>query len=167
MELPPPAPVRRRRLTPARLPGELTARAFTALLPELVRPLLPPELAGFAVRGPMFSLVGFYYGADPKLHYEVWVQRRLGLVEVGLHLEADAATNAAEVRATVATTPLDRLMLETDAPFLAPMPHRGKRCESAYVREVAAVVAQAKGCSLDELSAATCRTARQFFAKLR
>jgi TatD DNase family protein len=75
--------------------------------------------------------------------------------------------NATEVRATVAATPLDRLMLETDAPFLAPMPYRGKRCESAYVRETAAVVAQVKGCSLDELSAATCRTAREFFPKLK
>jgi TatD DNase family protein len=75
--------------------------------------------------------------------------------------------NAAEVRATVAATPLDRLMLETDAPFLAPMPYRGKRCESAYVKEIAAAVAQTKNCSLDELSAATCRTAREFFPKLR
>jgi TatD DNase family protein len=75
--------------------------------------------------------------------------------------------NAAEVRATVAATPLDRLMLETDAPFLAPMPYRGKRCESAYVKEIAAAVAQTKGCSLDALSAATCRTAREFFPKLR
>lgn len=75
--------------------------------------------------------------------------------------------NAAEVRATVAATPLDQLMLETDAPFLAPMPYRGKRCESAYVREIAAVVAQTKGCSLDELSAATCAAARKFFPKLK
>ncbi len=75
--------------------------------------------------------------------------------------------NAAQVRATVAATPLGRLMLETDAPFLAPMPYRGKRCESAYVREIAAAIAQVKGCSLDELSAATCRTAHEFFPKLK
>lgn len=75
--------------------------------------------------------------------------------------------NAAEVRATVAATPLNQLMLETDAPFLAPMPFRGKRCESAYVREIAATVAQVKGCSLEELSAATCQTAREFFPKLK
>ncbi|MFM8469958.1 MAG: TatD family hydrolase [Limisphaerales bacterium] len=75
--------------------------------------------------------------------------------------------SAAEVRATVAATPLERLMLETDAPFLAPVPYRGKRCESAYVREIAATVAQVKGVALEELSAATCRTAREFFPKLR
>jgi TatD DNase family protein len=75
--------------------------------------------------------------------------------------------NANDVRATVAATPLDRLMLETDAPFLAPVPYRGQRCESAHVKEIAAAVARAKNCSLDGLSAATCRTAREFFPKLR
>lgn len=75
--------------------------------------------------------------------------------------------NAQTVRDSIAATPLGSIMLETDAPFLAPVPYRGKRCESAYVKEIAAAVAQVKGCSLDELSAATCRTAREFFQKLR
>jgi TatD DNase family protein len=59
------------------------------------------------------------------------------------------------------------LMLETDAPFLAPVPYRGKRCEPAHVKEIAAAVAAARGCSLEELSALTCRTARDFFPKAR
>lgn len=75
--------------------------------------------------------------------------------------------NAQAVRDTLAATPLGSLMLETDAPFLAPVPYRGKRCESAYVKEIAAAVAEVKGCSLDELSTATCATAREFFPKLR
>jgi len=75
--------------------------------------------------------------------------------------------NAQSVRDSLAATPLDRLMLETDAPFLAPVPYRGKRCESAYVREIAEAVARLKSCSLDDLSAATCRTAREFFPKLK
>jgi TatD DNase family protein len=58
-------------------------------------------------------------------------------------------------------------MLETDCPFLAPVPYRGQRCEPAYVREIAAVAAEVKGMSLDALSAATCATARAFFPKLR
>ena len=58
-------------------------------------------------------------------------------------------------------------MLETDSPFLAPTPYRGKRCEPAYVKELAAAVAQVRGCSLDDLSAATCAMAREFFPKLR
>ena len=74
--------------------------------------------------------------------------------------------NGQNIRDTLAATPLDQFMLETDCPFLAPMPYRGKRCEPAYVRETAEVAAQVKGCSPEELSAATCATAEQFFGKL-
>jgi len=74
--------------------------------------------------------------------------------------------NAQNVRETAAATPLDRMMLETDCPYLAPMPYRGKRCEPAYVKEIADVVAQVKGCSLEELSETTSAAARKFFPKL-
>lgn len=73
--------------------------------------------------------------------------------------------NGQNVRDTVSVTPLDKFMLETDSPYLAPVPHRGRRCESAYVKEIAETVATVKGCSLDELSAATCATAEQFFRR--
>jgi len=74
--------------------------------------------------------------------------------------------NAQTLRETVAATPLDRFMLETDCPFLAPVPYRGKRCEPAFVREIANTIAEVKKCSLDELSRATCATAREFFPRL-
>lgn len=74
--------------------------------------------------------------------------------------------NGQNVRDTVAATPLGQLMLETDCPFLAPMPYRGKRCEPAYVKEISEMVAKVKGCSLEELSRATCTTAHEFFPKL-
>ncbi len=74
--------------------------------------------------------------------------------------------NAQSVRDTVAAVPLGRFMLETDCPFLAPVPHRGGRCEPAFVRDLAEAVALVKGCSLEELSAATCTTARAFFPRL-
>lgn len=75
--------------------------------------------------------------------------------------------NGQNVRDTVAATPLGKFMLETDCPYLAPVPYRGKRCEPAYVKELSETVAQVKGCSLDALSAATCETAFGFFPKLR
>jgi TatD DNase family protein len=74
--------------------------------------------------------------------------------------------NGANIRETLAATPLDRFMLETDSPFLAPVPFRGKRCEPAYVKEISVVAAQVKQCSVEELSAATCDTAKRFFKKL-
>ena len=73
--------------------------------------------------------------------------------------------NGQNVRDTVATTPLGKFMLETDCPYLAPIPYRGKRCEPAYVKEIAAMIAETKKCSLDELSTATCATAMNFFSK--
>lgn len=74
--------------------------------------------------------------------------------------------NAADVRETLASVPLDNLMLETDAPFLAPVPFRGKRCESAHVREISQVVAETLGVGLEALSESTCATARDFFKGL-
>jgi TatD DNase family protein len=74
--------------------------------------------------------------------------------------------NAQNVRDCVAAVPLDKFMLETDCPYLAPVPFRGKRCEPAYVKEISETVAQIKSCSLEELSTATCKTAKEFFQKL-
>jgi len=74
--------------------------------------------------------------------------------------------NGQNVRDTIAATPTGQFMLETDCPYLAPVPYRGKRCEPAHVKEIAETVARVRGGSLDELSAETCRTAGQFFPKM-
>lgn len=71
--------------------------------------------------------------------------------------------NGQNIRDALAATPMGSFMLETDCPYLAPVPHRGKRCEPAFVREVASVAAQVKSVSLEELSRATCDTAHAFF----
>jgi len=71
--------------------------------------------------------------------------------------------NAQTVRETLAETPMGKFMLETDSPYLAPVPYRGKRCEPAYVREIAETAAQTKCCTLEALSEATCATANCFF----
>ena len=59
--------------------------------------------------------------------------------------------NAQELRDVVKQVPLDRLLVETDSPYLAPIPYRGKPNEPKYVREVAEFVAELKGVSFDEL----------------
>ena len=59
---------------------------------ELTRQALPPELQGFRSRR-RFTLSQLYYG-NPRLHFEVWIQGKRRRLEVGLHLEADATTNA-------------------------------------------------------------------------
>jgi len=76
--------------------------------------------------------------------------------------------NAAEVRAALAAAPTDRFMLETDAPYLVPEPHRARRvrrCEPAFLMAVAHLAASLRGCTLAALSAATCATADGFFRR--
>jgi hypothetical protein len=70
----------------------MKTREFLEHIPELLRSQLPPELRDFRVLGPMANLTKFHYG-DPRIHYEVWIQRRIGMVEIGLHFEGDAAAN--------------------------------------------------------------------------
>jgi TatD DNase family protein len=62
---------------------------------------------------------------------------------------------ALELKEVARMVPLDRLLVETDSPFLAPVPHRGKRNEPAYVARVAEVIAELRGTTADEIAAAT------------
>jgi len=87
-------------------------------------------------------------------------------LDLGFHISfAGNATfpKAQILRDTAAVVPLDRLMVETDSPYLAPQPVRGKRCEPAYVRYTAEMLADAKGVPLEDFAQETTRTAEAFF----
>jgi TatD DNase family protein len=71
--------------------------------------------------------------------------------------------NGAGVRQVAAKIPLDAFMVETDCPYLAPVPFRGQRCEPAHTRLVAESIASARGISLEEIARATTATAEEFF----
>ena len=71
--------------------------------------------------------------------------------------------NGASVREVAAQIPLWKFMVETDCPYLAPVPFRGKRCEPAYTRLVAESIAAARGVPLQEVAEATTETAEKFF----
>ena len=62
--------------------------------------------------------------------------------------------------------PLDRLLVETDAPFLAPDPHRGKRNEPAFVVHTAAALARVKGVTANEIACATTSNFRRYYDKV-
>lgn len=73
--------------------------------------------------------------------------------------------NAKDLQETAARLPLDRLLIETDAPFLAPVPHRGKTGEPAFVADTAAFLADLRGESIETLAAATRDNFHALFAK--
>jgi TatD DNase family protein len=87
-------------------------------------------------------------------------------LDLGLYISFSGVVtfkNAKKVQASAQMVPSDRLLIETDCPFLSPEPQRGKRNEPAYVRYVAEQVAQLRGVSLDVLAQQTTDNAAQLF----
>jgi TatD DNase family protein len=90
-----------------------------------------------------FSAILHCFSSGPEL-------ARVG-VELGLYLSFSGILtfkNSSELREIAAIAPVDRLLVETDAPYLAPMPHRGKTNEPAFTAFTAAVLAEVRGMSL-------------------
>ena len=89
-------------------------------------------------------------------------------LDLGLYISMSGIVtfkNAKDLQETAKEIPADRLLIETDAPFLAPMPHRGKRCEPAFVADTARFLAQLRGETVEELAATTAENFRQLFTK--
>ncbi|MCE6950552.1 TatD family hydrolase [Cereibacter sphaeroides] len=89
-------------------------------------------------------------------------------LDLGFYLSMSgiaAFPKSAELRAIFAAAPLDRILLETDSPYLAPPPHRGRRNEPAYTAHTAAKGAEVFGLSLAEFAAATTANFDRLFAK--
>jgi TatD DNase family protein len=87
-------------------------------------------------------------------------------LDLGLHVSVAGVVtfrNADAIRDAVARIPRDRLLVETDSPFLAPVPHRGKRNEPAHVVHVAARVAEIWGATPDEVARVTRENTRRLF----
>ncbi len=87
-------------------------------------------------------------------------------VDLGLHISFSGIVTfkrADDVRAAAAEVPADRLLIETDAPYLAPTPMRGRRNEPAYLPHTAAVVAAVRNVSVSSLCATTTHNARELF----
>ena len=90
-------------------------------------------------------------------------------LELGLYLSFSGVLtfkNSADLRAIARDAPLDRVLVETDAPYLAPIPHRGRRNEPAFVVETARVLAETKGVSYAEVAAATHANTLRIFNKM-
>ena len=74
--------------------------------------------------------------------------------------------NAGNIREAAAFAPLDRILIETDAPYLAPIPHRGRKNEPAFIAETLAALAAVRGMTVAEVDAATTANTRRLFRLL-
>ena len=91
-----------------------------------------------------------------------------GALDLGLSISISGIVtfrNAQALRDIAASLPPDHLLIETDAPFLAPVPHRGRPCEPAYVADTATVLADLRGISMAELGALTTTNFYRLFTK--
>ncbi len=100
---------------------------------------------------------------------ESW-ETAVAVLDLGFHLSFSGIVtfkNARDLQEIARKAPLDRLLVETDAPYLAPMPHRGKINEPAYVRHVAEFIAQLRGLSFAEVAEATSENFFRLFPQTR
>lgn len=90
-------------------------------------------------------------------------------LELGFYISISGIVtfkSAKDLQETAARLPIDRLLVETDSPFLAPVPHRGRPCEPAFVADTAKFLANLRGESLEDLAAATSTNFRTLFKKV-
>jgi TatD DNase family protein len=111
-------------------------------------------------------------GAFPALIHCFTASAEFGRAVLGLGLTISLSgivtfKNARELQAFAAEIPADRVLVETDSPFLAPVPHRGRVCEPAYVRDTAEFVARLRGEPVEQLAEQTTRNFYALFTKAR
>ena len=111
-------------------------------------------------------------GAFPALIHCFTGSRRFAdqVLALGLYVSISGIVtfkNARDLQETAKAIPLDRLLIETDSPFLAPVPHRGKTCEPAFVADTARFLAELRGEEVEALANATSANFHRLFAKAR
>lgn len=109
-------------------------------------------------------------GVPPRVVFHCWTggvaeaERAVGIGAVLSISGIVTFNNAQAIRDAVVATPLEHLIVETDSPFLTPVPHRGKKNEPAHVADVAAAVAALKNVASAEFEATTTTTTSRIFA---
>ena len=96
---------------------------------------------------------------------ETWEMAQAA-IELGFYISFSGIVtfkSAAELREVAKQVPLDRILVETDSPWLAPVPHRGKQNEPQYVREVAQCIAELRGISFEALAEITTQNFHRLF----
>ena len=100
---------------------------------------------------------------------ESWEMAKAAM-DIGFYISISGIAtfkNAVELQEVVRKLPLDRLLIETDSPYLAPVPYRGKQNQPAYVKHVAEFIAELKGVKLEELAEVTTNNFKELFSTVK
>jgi TatD DNase family protein len=114
----------------------------------------------------VLTILSGWQGAGVLHTYAAGPQRLDQVIDMGFFIGISGPVTYARaepLRDVAKAAPLDRLLVETDCPYLTPEPHRGRRNEPAYVRFVAEAIAQTRGDSLQQIADATADNARRLF----
>ncbi|MDY3013925.1 MAG: TatD family hydrolase [Evtepia sp.] len=149
------------------VPRDLQKEVFRAQL-ALARDLdLPVVVHDREAHGDSLAIVKEFPGVRGVFHcYSGSVEDAKTLVKLGWHLSFTGTItfkNARKAPEVIQAVPLERIMVETDAPYMAPTPFRGKRCDSRYVYRMAETIAQLKGLTREEVEQATTENGLRLF----
>lgn len=149
------------------VPRDLQKEVFRAQL-QLARDLdLPVIVHDREAHADCLAMVKEFPGVRGVFHcYSGSAEDAKTLVKLGWHLSFTGTItfkNARKAPEVIAAVPLERLMVETDAPYMAPTPFRGKRCDSRYVYRMAETIAAIKGLTRQEVEEATTATGKKLF----
>lgn len=142
-------------------------RRFVALAREVRRPVISHVRDAHADAAAILRSEGAADVGGVIHCFTGGVEDARAYLDLGHHLSFSGILtfkNADDIRAAARFAPADRLLVETDAPYLAPIPHRGKRNEPAYVAHTLEALATLRGVAVDELDRVTTENTRRLFA---
>lgn len=146
---------------------ELQKTMFRAQIELALELDLPISVHDREAHGDCLAVVSEYPGLRGVFHcYSGSAEMAKVLLKQGWYLGFDGPItykNNVKALEVLAVTPLDRILLETDSPYLAPVPNRGKRNDSRNLPHIAAVVAREKGCSMEDIAAITAENGKRLF----
>lgn len=149
------------------VPRALQKEVFRAQLALAQRLDMPVIVHDREAHGDSLAIVKEFPGVRGVFHcYSGSVEDAKTLIKLGWHLSFTGTItfkNARKAPEVIAAVPLDRIMVETDAPYMAPTPYRGKRCDSRYVYRMAETIAQIKGLTTQEVEEATTENGKRLF----
>ena len=149
------------------IPREIQQRAFRMQL-ELARELdLPVIVHDREAHGDSLAIVKEFPNVRGVFHcYSGSAEDAKTLIKLGWYLSFTGTItfkNARKAPEVIAAVPMDRIMVETDSPYMAPTPFRGKRCDSRYVYRMAETIGQIKGLSREDVEQITTENGKRLF----